>query len=82
MGAGWWSIFIEHYLCKALARMKRSQYLGRCVVTESDARVDKITQRLYRHGGEFCDNGSIVRVGVSHRVGRWLLPKSYGIGFR
>ena len=82
MGAGWWSIFIKHYLRKALARMKRPPYLGWRVSTKPDARVDKITQRLFRHGGEFCDNGSIVRAGIGHGLGRWLLPRSYGIAFR
>lgn len=67
MGAGWWSTFIEYYLYKALARMKRPPYLGWRVVFEPDACVDKITQRLFRHGSEFCDNGSIVRAGISHR---------------
>lgn len=82
MGAGCWSIFIEHFPCNALTRMKCPPYRGRRIIAEPDARIDEITQRLFRHGGEFCDNGSIVRAGISHRVGCWLLPRSYGIAFR
>ena len=89
MGSGRRLIMIEHFLCKALARMKRPPYLGRCIITEPDACIDEIPQIYFRHGGEFCDNGGIVSghghivgANVSHGSWRWLLTGSYGIVFR